>query len=66
MVNSNKSDAPYLDVRIFGRSDLAGPNLGQEPPVREISRAQPGERTQANYAHAIENLADWLWLEVAG
>ena len=58
MVHYNKTNASYLDVRIFGRSDLAGPNLGQEPPVREISRAQPGERTQANDAHAIENLAD--------
>ena len=58
MVNYNKTNASYLNVRIFGRSALAGTNLGQEPPVREISRAQPGERTQANYAYAIENLAD--------
>ena len=51
-------NASYLSVRIFGRIALAGTNLGQEPPVREISRAQSSQRAQANNAYAVENLAD--------
>ena len=57
-MNDNVTNASYLNVRIFGRSALAGTNLGQEPPVREISRAQSSQRAQANNAYAVENLAD--------
>ena len=57
-MNDNVTNASYLNVRIFGRSALAGTNLGQEPPVREIGRAQSSQRAQSNNAYAVENLAD--------